>query len=73
MTNAAVNTPSRRVELQFASTAAQNRLTVAFRIILAIPQIIVLYFLFIAAFVVVVIGWFAALFTGHLPSGRTPS
>ena len=67
MTNAAMNTPSRRVELLFASTPAQNRLTVAFRIILAIPQIIVLYFLFLAAIVVVVIGWFAALFTGRLP------
>ena len=73
MTNAAVNTPSRRVELPFAGAAAQNRLTVAFRIILAIPQIIVLYFLFIAAFVVVVIGWFAALFRAICPSGRTPS
>ena len=67
MTNAAMNTPSRRVELLFASTPAQNRLTVAFRIILAIPQIVVLYFLFLAAIVVVVIGWFAALFTGRLP------
>ena len=52
MTNAAMNTPSRRVELLFASTPAQNRLTVAFRIILAIPQIVVLYFLFLAAIVV---------------------
>ena len=38
-----------------------------FRIILAIPQLIVLYFLFIALFFVVVIGWFAALFMGRLP------
>jgi hypothetical protein len=66
MTNT-VNTPSRQVELLFAGTAAQNRLTVGFRIILAIPQIIVLCFLFIAAFVVAVIGWFAALIMGQLP------
>ena len=39
----------------------------AFRIILAIPQFIVLYILVIAAFFVLVIGWFAALFTGRLP------
>ncbi len=51
----------------FAGTAAQNRWTVAFRIILAIPQFIVLYILFIAYFFVMMIGWFAALFTGRLP------
>jgi hypothetical protein len=67
MTDAAMVAPSRRVEMWFADAAAQNRLTVAFRVILAMPQFIVLYFLFIAAFVVAVIGWFAALFTGRLP------
>jgi hypothetical protein len=51
----------------YAGTAAQNRWTVAFRIILAIPQFIVLSILFIAFFFVLVIGWFAALFTGRLP------
>jgi hypothetical protein len=67
MTNAPMVMPTRRVDMWFAGTAAQNRLTVAFRIILAIPQLIVLYILFIAFFVVMVIGWFAALFTGRLP------
>ena len=67
MTNPSMAMPSRRVELEFAATADQNRVTVLFRIILAIPQIIILYFLFIAAFFVVVIGWFGALFTGQLP------
>ena len=38
-------TPTRRVDMWYAGTAPQRRLTVAFRIILAIPQIIVLYFL----------------------------
>ena len=51
----------------YAGTAPQGRLTVGFRIILAIPQLIVLYFLFIALLFVVVIGWFAALFIGRLP------
>jgi len=46
-----------------------SRLTVAFRILLAIPQFIVLFFVGIAAFVLTVIGWFAALFTGRLPDG----
>jgi hypothetical protein len=47
----------------------RNRLTVAFRIILAIPQIIVLGLLSLAAFVVYVIAFFAVLFTGRWPEG----
>jgi len=59
--------PTRRVDMWYAGTAPQSRVTVIFRVILAIPQFIVLFFLGIAAFVVAVIGWFAALFTGELP------
>jgi Domain of unknown function (DUF4389) len=51
----------------YSGTAPQRRVTVVFRIILAIPQFIVLIFLGIAGFFVAVIGWFAALFTGRLP------
>ena len=47
----------------------RNRLTVGFRLILAIPQLIVLGLLFIAAFVVYVIAFFAVLFTGRWPEG----
>jgi hypothetical protein len=47
----------------------RNRLTVAFRIILVIPQFIVLALLAIAAFVVHLIGFFAVLFTGRWPAG----
>ena len=54
----------------FSGSAPQRRATVIFRIILAIPQFFVLFFLGIAAFFVAVIGWFAALFTGRLPSSR---
>src|SRR5712671_3657937 len=50
-----------------AGSAAQSRATVAFRIILAIPHFLVLYFLGIAASVVAVIGWLGALVTGRLP------
>ncbi len=67
MTDAAMAMPTRRVDLWYTGTAPQGRLSVGFRIILAIPQIVVLYFLFIAVFFVAVIGWFAALFTGRLP------
>ena len=47
----------------------RNRLTVAFRLILAIPQLIVLAALGIAACVVVLIAFFAVLFTGQWPPG----
>ncbi len=67
MTDAAMAAPTRRADMWFAGTAPQRRLTVAFRVILAVPQIIVLYFLFIATFFVLVIGWFGALFMGRLP------
>jgi hypothetical protein len=55
------------VELAVADAAAQGRATVAFRFIMAIPHLFVLYFLQIAAGVVAFIGWWAALFTGRLP------
>jgi hypothetical protein len=47
----------------------RNRLTVGFRIILAIPQLIVVAVLGIAAVVAWVIGFFAVLFTGRWPEG----
>lgn len=51
----------------FAGTAPQRRLTVLVRLILAIPHLICLAALGIAAEVVAIIGWFGALFTGQLP------
>ncbi|BFV60175.1 hypothetical protein KCMC57_up52790 [Kitasatospora sp. CMC57] len=45
----------------------QSRLTVFFRMLLLIPQFIVVWLLSIVAFFVVVIGWFGALVTGRLP------
>jgi hypothetical protein len=55
------------IEVGFGGPAEQRRLTVLFRLILAIPQLIVLYVIQIAAEIVAIIGWFAALFTGNLP------
>jgi hypothetical protein len=37
--------------------------------LLAIPHYIVLFFLYIAAFVLVIVAWFAILFTGRYPRG----
>ena len=47
----------------------RNRLTVGFRLILAIPQLIVVAVVGVAAFVVWVIAFFAVLFTGRWPEG----
>jgi hypothetical protein len=55
------------VLVAFAGSVPQSRLTVAFRIFMAIPQLIVLWLLGIAAIVITIIGWFGALFTGRLP------
>jgi hypothetical protein len=55
--------------MAFAGPAPQRRVTVLFRLLLAIPQLIVLYVLSIVAELVAVVGWFAALFTGRLPAG----
>jgi hypothetical protein len=51
-----------------AGPQPQNRMTVAFRLLLAIPHYIVLFALGIGAVVITIIGWFAALFTGRLPA-----
>lgn len=55
------------IEVGFGSPERQNRWTVGFRLILAIPHFIWIALVTLAAFVVLVIGWFAALFTGQLP------
>ncbi len=47
----------------------RNRVTVGFRLILAIPQLIVVVVLGVAAVVVWLIGFFAVLFTGRWPEG----
>jgi len=44
-----------------------SRLTTFFRIIMIIPHTIVLYFLQIAAGVILFISWWAVLFTGKYP------
>ena len=60
--------PHVRVDIALQLTN-RNRLTTAFRIILVIPQFIVLALLGIAGFVAVVIAFFAVLFTGRWPGG----
>jgi hypothetical protein len=47
----------------------RNRLTIFFRYFMVIPQFIVLFFVFIALYVVLILGFFAVLFTGKWPAG----
>ena len=47
----------------------RNRLLVLFRLLLAIPHIVWLTIWGIGALIVVVFGWFAALFVGRVPQG----
>jgi hypothetical protein len=47
----------------------RTRLTVFFRLILAIPHLIVLYIWGIVTALAVIIAWFAALFTTRVPDG----
>ncbi len=47
----------------------RNRVTVGFRLILAIPQFIMLALLAIAEWIVLLIAFFAVLFTGRWPAG----
>ena len=47
----------------------RNRVTVAFRVILVIPHVIVLALLGVASAVVTIVAFFAVLFTGRWPTG----
>jgi hypothetical protein len=55
-------------ELDIVPPPRQRRLTVLLRLLLLIPQFIIVAMLGFAAFFVAIIGWFAALFTGRLPT-----
>ncbi len=55
------------LELNIQPPERLSRLTSFFRLIMVIPQYIVLYFLQIAAAVVVFIAWWAILFTARYP------
>jgi len=49
--------------------ASTSRLTVLFRIILVIPHVIALVAVSLAAYIVAIIAWFAALFVARVPDG----
>lgn len=55
------------LDISFGSRPRQSRVTVAFRILLALPHIVVLWLLGLVAGPLVIVGWIAALFLGRLP------
>jgi hypothetical protein len=57
------------VDVAIAEPRAQDRVAVAFRLILAIPAFILNGAISGALFVAGFLGWFAALFTGRMPDG----
>jgi hypothetical protein len=59
--------PLAPVLLAVAPPVRQSRLTILGRLLLCIPHYIVLFAIGIAATIVLVIGWFGALFMGRLP------
>lgn len=57
------------VTLVVTDDLRRNRLTVFFRLLLAIPHYVWLYLWGIAVAIVTLIAWFAALFTKRVPAG----
>ncbi len=61
--------PAHPVRLVVEDDLERSRLTVFFRLLLAIPHLIWVLFWTIGAFFVAIVAWFIALFSGRLPGG----
>jgi hypothetical protein len=61
--------PGVDVDFRRTTIVRTSRLTVLFRLVLAIPHLLALAVISVAAYVVVVVAWFAALFTARVPEG----
>ena len=61
------------IGLIVADDLQRNRLTVFFRILLAIPHFVVVALWAIVAFFAVVVAWFVGVFTGRVPTACTTS
>ena len=55
------------VQIQVNDDLRRSRITVFFRVLLFLPHLVWLLLWTVAAFVAVIVGWFAALATGRLP------
>jgi hypothetical protein len=60
--------PRTRVDI-VPAIEGRSRVTIFFRVFLLIPHAIVSFFLFIALYVVMIIGFFAVIILGRWPSG----
>lgn len=61
--------PGYPVDVEIAPPVPQNRLTILFRLLLAIPAAIVTSVLQNVAWIVAILAWFYALFTGRMSKG----
>jgi hypothetical protein len=61
--------PGYPVDLEVDPPERQNRATVLFRVILAIPAAIFASVLAVVLYVIALLGWFAALALGRMPAG----
>jgi hypothetical protein len=61
--------PGYSVDLEVAPPIEQSRLTVFFRLLLAIPALAISYFMNYLVNIVVFFAWFICLFTGRMPEG----
>jgi hypothetical protein len=59
-------------EISVADPATRDRLTVALRLILAIPHVFLLFFVLIGWCVTTVVAWFVILFTAEYPASLAP-
>jgi hypothetical protein len=57
------------VDLELDGPEHQRRVVTLFRLILAIPAIVVAYVFFLVMFFVAFVGWFIALVVGRMPKG----
>lgn len=57
------------IRLAVTDDLSRNRLTVAFRLILAIPHLIWLTLWGIVVYLAIIVSWFATLFAGQTPQG----
>jgi hypothetical protein len=62
-----VSSPPEPPPLLIERVLPRRRLSVAFRLLLALPHFIFLYVLTLVGSLVLIVGWFAALFLGRLP------
>jgi hypothetical protein len=55
------------IQVEFAGPGRQRRATVLLRLLLAVPHLFCLHFARMATLLVLVAGWFGAVFTGRVP------